>query len=180
VQAGAGRLAEPWKPEVAAGRFAAIRDAGVEALTEADRLVTLLQPTRREPGSLAQLLDRAREVGARVVVVPPDPVLAPEVEAAAHHVAREALTNAMKHAPGAPLEIRVELSGGGLAITSHNGRVAAESPLAATGSGLGLAGMRDRVEALGGTFSAGPDPDGGFSLSARLPARVPEELAAAS
>ena len=180
VQAGAGRLAEPWEPEVAVGRFAAIREAGVEALTEADRLVTMLSPTHSEPRSLAHLLDRACELGARVVVTPPDLVLAPELEAAAHQVAREALTNAMKHAPGAPLEIRVALSGDELTISADNDAVAAASPIAETGSRLGLTSMRDRVEALGGSLTAGPSPSGGFSVRARLPLGAPTGLAAAS
>ena len=180
VQAGAGRLADPWEAKVAAGRFTAIHEAGVEALIEADRLVTMLQPTQTTPPSLAQLLLRARELGAQVIVTPPDLVLDPDVEAAAHHIAREALTNAMKHAPGAPLEIQVELSDDELTITARNGTVTTASALAETGSSLGLAGMRDRVGALGGTFAAGLDPDGGFSLSARLPAPSTPKLAAAS
>ncbi len=179
VQAGAGRLSEPWDAPVAAGRFAVIREAGVAALAEADRLVTMLHPTTNEP-SLAHLLDRAREIGAAVVVTPPDLVLPAEVEAAAHHVAREALTNAMKHAPGAPLELRLTQSGGALTISAHNASVATASSIAATGSRLGLANMRDRVEALGGTVAAGPDPDGGFSLRARLPLAPAPGLAAAS
>lgn len=179
VQAGAGRLAEPWQAPVAAGRFAAIREAGVEALDEADRLVTMLHRTTSELG-LASLLDRARAIGADVVVTPPDLVLAAEVEAAAHHVAREALTNAMKHAPGARLELRLTESGGALTITAHNPPVATASSIAATGSRLGLANMRDRVEALGGTLAAGPDPDGGFSLRARLPLAPAPGLAAVS
>ena len=179
VQAGAGRLAEPWEAPIAAGRFAAIREAGIEALAEADRLVTMLHPTASEP-RLAHLLDRAREIGARVVVTPPDLVLAAEVEAAAHHVAREALTNAMKHAPGAPFELRLTQSGGALTISAHNASVATASSIAATGSRLGLANMRDRVEALGGTLAAGPDPDGGFSMRARLPLVPAPELATAS
>jgi hypothetical protein len=54
--------------------------------------------------------------------------------------------------------------------------------LAATGSSLGLRGMRDQIEGLGGSFTAGPDVGGGFSLCARvrLSAHVPQELAAAS
>ena len=179
VQAGAGRLAEPWEAPVAAGRFAAIHDAGVEALAEADRLVTMLHSTTSEQ-SLAHLLERARQIGADVVVTPPDLVLAAEVEAAAHHVAREALTNAMKHAPGAALELRLTQSGGALTISAHNASVATASSIAATGSRLGLASMRDRVEALGGTLAAGPDADGGFSLRVRLPLAPAPGLAAAS
>lgn len=179
VQAGAGRLAEPWEPALANGRFAAIREAGIEALAEADRLVTMLDPETSRP-ALAQLFERARAIGARIVVTPPDLALDPETEAVAHYVAREALTNAMKHAPKAPLEIRLEQSDDELTITAHNGAATTDSPLAETGSNLGLAGMRARVEALGGAFSAGPDVEGGFALCAQLPLRTSPELAAAS
>jgi signal transduction histidine kinase len=179
VQAGAGRLAEPWEPALAEGRFAAIREAGLEALAEADRLVTMLDPDTRRP-TLAQLFDRARAIGAHIVVTPHDLLLEPEIEAVAHYVAREALTNAMKHAPRASLEIRLEQSDDELTITAHNGAARTDSPIADTGSNLGLAGMRARVEALGGAFSAGPDVEGGFSLCAQLPLRASPELAAAS
>jgi signal transduction histidine kinase len=169
IQAAAGRLAEPWHGEVAAGRFATIREAGAEALAETDRLVTLLQPDRSEPTRLAPLLDRARAIGAHVLVTPPDLELAPELEAVAHHVTREALTNAMKHAPGAALEIRLALDDRALTITVRNDRVVAVSPIAETGSGLGLTGMHERLAALGGSLDAGRDSDGSFRLNARLP-----------
>jgi signal transduction histidine kinase len=54
------------------------------------------------------------------------------------------------------------------------------SSIAATGSRLGLANMRDRVEALGGALAAGPGPDGGFSLHARIPLAPAPALAAVS
>jgi signal transduction histidine kinase len=180
VQAGAGRLAEPWEPDVTAGRLAAIHEAGLEALAEADRLVALFHPAQGEPTGLTQLLDRARALGARVLVTPTDLALDPDIEVAAHHIAREALTNAIKHAPGAPLEIRLELASDTLTITAHNPSVTTATPLAATGSGIGLTGMRARVEALGGTLAAGPDPNGGFTLNARLPSRAAGQLAVAS
>lgn len=169
IQAGAGRLAEQWDTEVAAARFATIRDAGVEALTEADRLVALLQSDGPDPPRLEPLLDRARAIGARVLVTPTDLALAPELETAAHHVVREALTNAMKHASGATLDVRLALDDRVLTITAHTDRVATASPIAGSGSGLGLAGMRERLEPLGGSLEAGRDSDGGFHLSATLP-----------
>ena len=168
IQAGAGRLAEPWPAAVAADRFETIRTAGVEALTEAGQLIALLQPDRRDLPRLASLLDRARAIGAHVLVTPPDLELAPELEAVAYHVTREALTNAMKHAPGAALNIRLELEDRALTINIRNDTAAA-SPIAHTGSGLGLAGMRERIAALGGTLDAGQDSDGGFQLNATLP-----------
>jgi signal transduction histidine kinase len=169
IQAGAGRLAEPWQADAAAARFETIRDAGVQALGEAERLVTLLHAGGAGAPRLTPLLERARATGARVVVMPPDLALALDVEATAHRIVQEALTNAMKHAPGAAVQVDVELTDTNLVITVGNEGVAERSPIAQTGSGLGLAGMRERLAALGGSIEAGPLADGGFRLRARLP-----------
>ena len=75
----------------------------------------------------------------------------------------------MKHAPHAALDIQVAGDQGDLTIAVRNERDTARSPLARTGSGLGLAGMRERLEARGGSLDAGPEPDGGFHVYARLP-----------
>jgi hypothetical protein len=68
IQAGAGRLAEPWQSDVATGRFATIRQAGVQALAEADRLVTMMQVDGIVAPRLTDLLERARTTGACLVV----------------------------------------------------------------------------------------------------------------
>jgi signal transduction histidine kinase len=169
IQAGAGRLAEPWRADVANERFETLRVAGAQALAEADRLLTMLQPEGPGTAHLTQLLERARAVGARVEVTPAELRLAPEVEAVAYRVMQEALTNAMKHAPQAALDIQVAVDRGDLTITIRNERDARPSPLARTGSGLGLAGMRERLETRGGSLDAGPEPDGGFRVYAQLP-----------
>jgi signal transduction histidine kinase len=169
IQAGAGRLAEPWQAAVAAERFATIRDSGIQALAETDRLVTMLQADDAGAPRLAQLLQRTRETGAQVIVSPTDPALPLEIEAIAYRVVQEALTNAMKHAPGAAVEVHLGLRDGELTIMVRNGTAAETSAIAHTGSGLGLAGMRERVEALGGSLAARPDADGSFRLRARLP-----------
>jgi signal transduction histidine kinase len=178
IQAGAGRLADPWDDTVAANRFATIRGAGVQALTEADRLVTVLRPDA-ELARLAPLLDRARALGAHVAVPAHELELSPELEALAHHVTREAITNALKHASGEKLHIELVLDSAALTITARNARVATASPIAATGSGLGLAGMRERVAAAGGSVVAQPDGDD-FVLRATLPCSAPQPALAVS
>jgi signal transduction histidine kinase len=165
IQAGAGRLAEPWQPDGAAERFATIRDAGVEALVEADRLVTMLHADA-DTARLGPLLTRARTMGAEVAMTPSDLALAPELETVACRVLQEALTNAMKHAPGAALEVALAERDGTLTIVVRNDSIAEGSGLAATGSGIGLASMRERLEALGGAVEAGPDASGGFVMRA--------------
>ena len=170
IQAGAGRLAEPWRAESTAGRFATIRDAGAQALAETDRLVTMLH--RDDDGvtpRLAGLLERARDSGANVDVTPANLALPAEIETIAYRLVQEALTNAMKHAPGATVDIRVQRRNDELTITVRNDAVAATSAITDTGSGLGLTGMRDRLATLGGQLDAGPEADSGYCVSARLP-----------
>ena len=169
IQAGAGRLAEPWQAELASERFATIRSAGIQALTETERLVEMLQADNSSAPRLAQLLSSAQASGAHVIVAPPNLSLSPQIEAIAYRVVQEALTNAMKHAPHATLDLRVTLDADQLAITARNDTAAEISAIARTGSGLGLDGMRDRLRILGGTLAAGPDALGGFRLHARLP-----------
>lgn len=173
IQAGAGRLAEPWQVDAADERFATVREAGAEALEEADHLLALLQPGGAETASLTRLLERARAGGAHVEVTPLGLTLPREIEAIAYRVVQEALTNAMKHAPQGALDIQVAVDRDDLTIAVRNEAGGAPSPLARTGSGLGLAGMRERLEARGGSLGAGPDPDGGFHLFARLPLGTP-------
>lgn len=166
---GAGRLAEPWRAESAARRFATIRDAGAQALAETNRLVTLLHREEDVTPRLAALLKRDRESSADVGVTPADLALPAEIETIAYRLVQEALTNAMKHAPGAAVDIRVRRRDDELTITVRNDAVAATSAITDTGSGLGLAGMRDRLATLGGQLDAGPEADSGYCVSARLP-----------
>ena len=81
---------------------------------------------------------------------------------------QEALTNALKHAPGSPVRIRLARHGSDVEIEVRNGRAGAAA-LALAPSGHGLAGLRERVSLFGGTLDASPTPDGGFVLAATLP-----------
>lgn len=93
------------------------------------------------------------------------------VDVAAYRIIEESLTNARRHAPGAAVAVRLRYDPDGLTIEVRDDRPFIGTP----GVGAGLVGMRKRVEAVGGTFSAGPRPDGGFLVRAVLPA--PEEEA---
>jgi signal transduction histidine kinase len=161
IQAGAGRL------DASAERFAGIGAAGREALAELDRLVELLQA--EDPGDLEALVGQARAAGV------PLEYSAGEVPAAlrdvAYRVVQEALTNAMKHAAGSAVTVRLAVGDGGLEVEVRDAGAAAPSALASSGSGLGLAGMRERVEAVGGRLDAGPFA-GGWRVLARFPTPV--------
>jgi signal transduction histidine kinase len=171
VQAGAGRMTQESAAE-AGERLGRIREAGNQALAEMDRLVDLLEPVDRAPQTrdISVLVDQAQASGLTVSAngVRPGMELPPEVEQLAYFVVREGLTNVLKHAPGSAVDLILSTSPGALEIELRNSGGEESSSLSATGSGLGLPGLRDRVEARGGRLDAGAS-NGGWRLHADLP-----------
>jgi signal transduction histidine kinase len=167
IHAGAGRLDAP----DSAARFAGIRDSGREALGELDRLVDLLQADGEAPRDLDALVGQARAAGLRLDYTPlPGGVdVAPALRDGVYRVIQEGLTNAMKHAPGSEVLVRLDAGADALHVEVRDGGSGGPEPLAGSGAGLGLAGMRERVEELGGVLDAGPQDDGGWLVHARLP-----------
>jgi signal transduction histidine kinase len=98
--------------------------------------------------------------------------LRPAVDAACFRLAREAVTNALRHARQASeVEVRVEADADDVRLTVvDDGRAAAGSTAATPG--FGLIGMAERAKLLGGTFAAGPAPGGGWTVTATLPRRA--------
>ncbi|NUH38618.1 hypothetical protein HUF15_17920 [Streptomyces samsunensis] len=92
---------------------------------------------------------------------------------ALYRVAQEALTNAAKHAPGAPVTVRLVHGPEEAVLTVHNAAPdpGAPGPLHTSGGGFGLAGMRERVLQADGQCSTGPSEDGGWTVTARIPYR---------
>ncbi|WP_017592818.1 sensor histidine kinase [Nocardiopsis potens] len=147
------------------------REVG-EAVERLGASVELLRgdaPPPAEPPAdgIAGLVANAREAGARIEVEdePGAERLAEFGAAGVHRVVREGLTNALKHAPGQPVLIRFAGRGGSLAVTVRN---PAPAPAGPRPGGSGLAALRERVRALGGTMSAGHG-GGAFTLEAVLP-----------
>jgi signal transduction histidine kinase len=167
-----------------------LRAAGVQALDELRDLVGIL---RTEPdgdqtpstSGLPALVAESTSVGtpARLVEEGDAGLASPVVGRTAYRIVREALTNARKHAPGALVTVQVSYDESHVRVVVSNGPppgsgagegpAKAGSSLVATGSGLGLAGLRQRIELVHGTLRAGPSPDGGFCLEATLPSYVP-------
>jgi signal transduction histidine kinase len=196
VQAGAARLVLAEQPGQAGAALATIETASRSALDELRQLLRQL----REPGDAADaatptladlpaLIGRLRDAGLDVTartVGPPRPYRS-AVEFSAYRIAQEALTNVTRHAAGARARVEVAHGAGALTVTvtddggpdadSTNSGSASPARLrsrpasTSPGSGLGLPGMRERAELLGGTLSAGPGPDGGFTVTARFPDR---------
>ncbi len=94
------------------------------------------------------------------------------VELSAYRIVQEALTNALKHAgPGAHATVEIDRARTAVTITVEDDGRGVISDAAKTGSGHGLAGMRERVVALGGAIDLGPRPSGGFRVRAVLPSQ---------
>jgi signal transduction histidine kinase len=159
-----------------------LRAAGCQALEELRDLVGILrtEPDRDEAPSISGLPDLVAESSAvgtpAELTQDGDAALAsPIVGRTAYRVVREALTNARKHAPGAHVLVSVTYGESQVSLVITNGPTppGASSELASTGSGLGIAGLRQRIDLVHGSLQAGQTPDGGFRLEATLPSYVP-------
>jgi signal transduction histidine kinase len=156
--------------------FGALSDAAREALTDMRRLLGVLrndEPAARAPqpqlSDLPVLIDAAREAGLPVelTAAPALGQVPSGVGVCAYRIVQESLSNASRHAPGAPVTVSVDQGTSAVLLRVANG------PGGPAGDGHlpghGLAGMRERVALLGGSLTAGPAPGGGFVVSAVLP-----------
>jgi signal transduction histidine kinase len=152
-------------------RLGAVESTAREALDDMRRLLDLLRPdgaaaaeTTTPAAGLAQLpvlVDQARAAGLPLEsqVETGGSELPAGLDAAAYRIVQEALTNVLKHAPGARTRVRVHRTESGLEIAVHNarGRAAADPP---RGAAYGLIGMRQRAALYGGHCEAGAAADG--------------------
>ena len=179
VQASAGQRVAAADRDGVAEALESVAEAAAQAQTEVGRLVELLSggptgPVGPPPGlaMVDELVRRASGSGLAVSCrfAGRYDRLAPAASEAAYRVVQEALTNALKHAPGAPVDITVRSQGAEVAVDVVNapGRQR-PSGLERSGGGFGLAGMRDRVAACGGSLTCGPTQAGGWRVSALLP-----------
>ncbi len=174
VQAAAGQRLVDRGPGAAAGSVAAIAESARQGRADLQRLVDLLGGTEVRSPDLSlvdEIVASAGRAGLHVTCrLEGD---RDGVASATAHVAfrlvQESLTNAMRHAPGAPVRVLLRGEPGGRALTVRveNDPAAPAPPF--VGSGRGLSGLRERVLALGGSFAAGPAPSGGWSVEAHLP-----------
>ena len=178
VQAGAGQYLLARDPALAVQALDAISESALLAEAEINRLVALLDGTPVEPvpgrvQSIDELVERARATGLAISyrLVGDRDCLADAVFDVAYRVVQESMTNALKHAPGAAIDIAVTCSASRLGVVVSNGQpIAAGLEFTASDGGHGLAGMRERVIACGGSLTAGPTARGGWSVEADLPA----------
>ena len=177
IQASAGGRLTATDPALAAEAFDSIGEAARQAEAEIGRLVDLLDHDSQLGGAdgiglIGELVARAGATGLAVSCRFTGPAggLPARASDAAYRVVQESLTNAFKHAPGAPVDIVIEGTSGHVEIDVLNGPATGPpSGLEQAGGGRGLTGMRERVAACGGEVSAGPADGGGWRVLARLP-----------
>jgi signal transduction histidine kinase len=174
LHAGAARLATD-DPRTAAS-LREIEETGRAALTDLDHMLGLLHADVDAPltpihgsADIARLVAEMNAAGANVHLHQCcDLPLERRVGIAAYRIVQESLTNAIKHAGAAHIEVTLSCIGPDLEILVVDDGVgsAGDGP---TGSGRGIVGMRERASVLGGRLEAGPSPSGGFRVRALLP-----------
>ena len=180
VQANAGARLAAVDPAAAAESFDAIIDTAPYVETEVAQLFDLLTPVSLpaapfDAAVIRALITRASKSGLRVSLSMNGDVsgLTAVGADAAHHLVEEALTNAIKHAPGAAVRVgltgtvdRMEISVG------NDPGLGPSHALDIPGGSRGLRGLRERVRLAGGILEAGPSAGGGWVVSAVLPQRT--------
>ncbi|WP_405740378.1 sensor histidine kinase [Streptomyces sp. NBC_00028] len=178
VQAGVGLALLDSDPEQARTALTTIKAASKEALGEVRQVLDTLRAPGDAPrapapglGRLPELVEQAARTGLTVAVEGAAPRLPPGTDLAAFRIVQEALTNVVRHSGSRHARVRLD-SGDGTALRLRIDDDGPATGADAGGSGNGLAGMRERAAALGGTIEAGPRSDGGFRVLAVLPLQV--------
>jgi len=172
-------------PEQIGDRIALLRTASTDALADLrDILGALRDPdrdSRRAPSpalrEVDELIEQATAAGQHVAATidgRPEQVPAAD-QLAVVRLVQETLTNARKHAPGAPVTLRVHYGPPATTVEVTNTAALPPAPdSASVPSGFGLIGLAERVHALGGALEAGPAGDGCWRVAAHLPAPTDE------
>jgi signal transduction histidine kinase len=178
VQATAAGMQLANDPASAAEAIQAIRGASKSGLRELRAILQVLR--QADSGSPAGPVPDVRAISALVEATSaagtPTTLKAAELPArvpppvalAAYRIVQESLTNVVRHAGRVPATVGLRQDGGYLHVDVVNDGAPAPGAFG-DGTGAGLAGMRERAAALGGTLEAGPRPGGGFAVRARLP-----------
>ncbi|MFJ2240859.1 sensor histidine kinase [Streptomyces sp. NPDC087859] len=183
IQAGAARKVMDVAPQRSKEALLAVEAGGRAAMAELRHVMGLLaapdaeQPDALEPqpglAQLDALIVRVRGAGTPVgvaVSLPPDP-LPPGIDLTAYRVVQEALTNTIKHAPGAEASVVIGYAEEVLQIEIIDTGAVRDAP-PPEGNGRGLIGLRERLAVYGGELTAGPTLAGGYRVKALIPWRT--------
>jgi signal transduction histidine kinase len=177
IQAQVARQALPVGADESVAALQALERTCRAALEDLRRMLGVLRAVDAsrdpQPGldDLEAVAERARSTG-RHVALHIDPAALVGIAAGAaltvHRIVQEGVTNALRHAPGAAIEIAVGRQGDELVVAIRNGLGAGGDVAVVASAGTGLAGMRERVGLWDGRMDVGPSDDGGWALVARL------------
>src|SRR6185369_4959322 len=196
IQAAAARRTIDRSPAEAVAALSAIEASSRAAVLEMQQLVTTLR-NPDEPGvgqdtggarsvppppapalvDLPRLCDRMESAGLRIERMGLDATnldgvaaLPGSTQVAFYRVAQEALTNALRHAGSVDVSVSLEARRDSVTLSIVSGPPASPGPTPTPGGGLGIPGMRERMGAVGGSLVAASTTDGGFVVTARIPA----------
>jgi signal transduction histidine kinase len=181
VQAGVGRCLAGTRPEEAISALGSIETIGRTAQDELRVALGLLRDGEAGTAPLAplpRLVDvkgladtvRAAGVSVELRMDGTGRQLSPSLELSIYRVMQEALTNVVKHAPGARAEAELTVSAGKVRLdVRDDGGPDGRAPRPDPGPGHGIVGMRERIGAFGGWLVAGPVAGGGFRVTAEVP-----------
>jgi signal transduction histidine kinase len=177
VQAEAAEAMLPTAPERTAESLRAVQSAGRQALTEMRRTVAALRAgdvavSGHGLDALPALLETVRAAGLPVSVFTEGSAstIDDQVDRAAYRIVQEGLTNALRHSDRSGATVRICHASGAVTVTVVDEGHPVRWRLS---GGHGLAGLRERVAALGGTLDAGPTDDGRHLIHAQLPVAMP-------
>ncbi|MFC7624738.1 sensor histidine kinase [Microlunatus sp. GCM10028923] len=165
---------DPGRPDVV-DEFQSIGASARASLQELRQLLDVLRGTgpAAMPGlaELPKLAESARVAGVQVeLIIDGEAGPGSEAGSTAYRIVQEALSNVVRHAPGAATVARITAEADALVVEVIN--EPSRQPVRPTAPGHGLTGMRERVTATGGALRTGPTPNGGFRVEARLPLRA--------
>ncbi|MEU3464988.1 sensor histidine kinase [Streptomyces sp. NPDC006733] len=180
VQAGLAGFVFDSDRDTARTALATISGTSTEALDELRRMLQVLRagdedsaPATPMPGlaRLGEMIERVRSGGVRVDLRITGPVrpLTPGIDLCAYRVVQEALTNVLKHAPGASASVDLRYTARQVEVIVADDGQGVLSDKVRPGGGHGLIGMRERAKLYGGRVDIGPRSAGGFAVRLTLP-----------
>ena len=183
LHAGTGRMVADDDPAAARQALATIETGARAAMLEVRRLTGVLRDSAAAPPGVEAPAPGLRDLDmlvaevarsdlpVKLVIEGERPEVPPGVDLSAYRIVQEALTNVIRHAPGAAAVVTVRYSADAVTVEVDNEGASAPAPTLPPG-GHGLVGMRERVALYDGQLDAGYRPGGGFRVSATIP--IPE------
>jgi signal transduction histidine kinase len=180
LHAGTGRMVAADDPAAARQALATIETTARAAMLEMRRLTGVLRDSAAGPQGVEAPAPGLRDIGVLVaemarsdlpvelIIEGERPEVPPGVDLSAYRIVQEALTNVIRHAPGAAAVVTIRYSADAVTVEVDDEGSSAPAPDIASG-GHGLVGMRERVALYDGEFDAGYRPGGGFRVSATIP-----------